>query len=93
MEVLCQKFHGECINPHECNQKCSKNYPKNAKKDIHLTQILIIKSMSLVVNLSNHFCQPCCDGACTFGGVLWRDELHLPQSILYSKQPKSQFKK
>jgi hypothetical protein len=46
-----------------------------------------------VVNLSYQFCQPCCDGACTFGGVLWRDELHPPQSIFYgSKQPKSQFK-
>jgi hypothetical protein len=49
--------------------------------------------MSLVVNLSYHFCQPCCDGAHTFGGVLWWDELHLPQLILYgSKQPKSQLK-
>jgi hypothetical protein len=70
----------------ELQKKCKKGRSSNSKT-------IIIKSMSLVVNLNYHFCQPCCDGACTFGGVLWQNELHPPQSILYgSKQPKSQLK-
>jgi hypothetical protein len=87
----CIKSFMENVLIHINATKMFKELPKKCKKRHSFNSKTII--INLVVNLSYHFYQPCCDGACTFGGVLWWDELHLPQSIFYSfKQPKSQLK-